>query len=442
MDQALPYDETAERALVGAVLLDSGILQRLAKLDPECFYLLKYRKLWRAFLGLDEAGEKIDPVTVAAALKGSGELDRIGGVSVLVGLTDDLVTLANVEHYAEIVARKAATRRMIHAARDVIAMGLSAPADVDQYLSDARSAIIQAAAQGTAATRGPVKLGAGIVEIVEEIGTGKISGTCLPTGFADLDRICGGVWAPLLHVVAGRPGMGKSALALNLAINVALSGKSVLYHTLEDAGEFQRRRALARLADLDLTEVILGRVDPAGQARAVPAANLITTLPLWINDCPATIAAISQDAATLQANNGLDLLIIDHLGYLSDTGESEYAVNSAACRAAANLGKDLNVPVILLVQLNRAVEQRTNKRPIMSDLRSSGRIEEDARAIWFLYRDFYYNHTPGTEHDLELILAKNSHGPTGRISLWCDLAKMYIRDTTIDDPPSTQGGDY
>lgn len=445
-----PYNADAERAVLGAILLDNQCLAVAAAIaQPEDFYCLPHRVIFETMLEVRRAGQAVDAVTVGNALIGHGRLEQVGGAAVFVQLTDAIATTTNVEHYARIVKGHAAVRAVIAAATGIAARGYSDVGELDEYLADARSQMIAASAvhvQG-----GPRPIGEGLYDLVKEASSGKPPEGMLATHFRTVDEVSGGLWSGLLHVVGGRPKMGKSTLLLNMALNMALAGRRVLYVTLEDTVLFQRRRALARLANLNLMDIALNRVRRTEVHRLLRAAEQLAALPVKLDDSPMDANQIGHKATVEYNGGGLDLLIVDHLSYVKTAhGQDgkEYDTVSANTRSFALLAKALNIPVVLAVQLSRKVEERPNKRPMLSDLRGSGHIEQDARVIWFVYRDEVYNptatETPGV---MELIMAKCSHGPEGIVQLACDMPTMWVHDRDVprEGPPGAaqqQSFDY
>jgi len=425
----MPNDTEAEKAVLGAILLNNEALAvARVSLEPEHFFSNKYRRIFVAMIDLDEGGSEIDAVTLGSELKRRGELDQCGGAMVFSALLDSVATSAHIGVYAKIVREKATIRAMIEAARKVAIAGYSQPDSVEDYVTEARSSVISAASLLYSA-KGPRLVKDGLTELHEKLVRGEEPKGLIKTGMSEIDETTGGLWPGLLTVCGARPAMGKSAFALNVATNAALAGKRVLYITLEDVEEFVRLRLVARFSDINLQQLILRSVREVDHKKLVEAFSRIYNLSLWIDDSAGlTSGNIQQIAASHMNLHGLDLIIVDHLGHVADKGEKFYEVISKAARAFADMAKNLYIPVLLMAQLSRGVEGRNDKRPMLSDLRDSGKIEEVARFVWFLYRPGYYTDNPDVDHMLKLIIAKASHGITGTADLWCDLSRMYIRD--------------
>ncbi|MCP4604525.1 MAG: AAA family ATPase, partial [Proteobacteria bacterium] len=319
-------------------------------------------------------------------------------------------------------------RAIIAAAQQIATNGYQA-GNVEQYATASRESLLDAI-QGAGGQAELIRLADGLQDVSRSIIAGEQLTGQIMTGYPCLDDRVGGLSSSLLHVVAGRPSMGKSAFCLNVAINAATAGHKVSYFTLEDAIPYQQRRAISRYSTVDLGDIIQGRVTSDLHHRINEAVGSIEALPLWMSDRGQTVDQIRAAAWSQKSVNGLDLLFIDHLGYVADQGK-EYEVVSNATRKFAHLAKELEIPVVLVVQLNRGAEEKENSRPRLKDLRGSGRIEEDARSIWFCYRPgYYWPDDPAHDNVFELIIAKTSHGPTGLAQFYCNLAKMFFRDAT------------
>jgi len=432
-DRVPPYDQQAEAACLGSVLLNNEAMAQIRSVISGCedFYVEAHRRIFEAMLELSSHGKPIDPVTLGNVLKERGDLEKVGGAAIFSGLLDSVATVANVDHYAGIVRDKAATRKMIYTAQEIFARGFSEGINISEYLAESRKAITLASAFDVA--EGPRLVGTDIKEIFAELETGKAPEGMVKTGVGVIDELTGGLWPKLMTVIGGRPGMGKSALVLNIATNAAKQGKKVMYTTLEDDRRMVVLRMLARFGDVDLNNLMLRSVPDNSWPGLIKAANTISQVPLYVDDSAALSSdQIHQRAALLHQMHGLDLLIVDHLGEVADKGESLTAITEAAAKGLRNIAKELNIPVLLAVQLNREVERRNDKRPTLHDLRQSGAIEQVARFIWFLYRRGYYIKGCEDDPDTQLIVAKSSHGKTGMIRLWSDLSRMFMRGWEID----------
>jgi len=450
-----PYDAEAEQACLGAVLLNNDALPivRTILRGPEDFYLEANRIIFAAMTELTRKGSAVDAVTLGGLLKENGDLEKCGGPMVMSKLTDSVATVANVGHYAKIVRDRASVRRMIFAAQQIVADGFGRRIeDVPTYLADARKAITVASA--TDAGDGPVQLKDDLHRVFSEIESGKMPGGLVGTGIDVIDELTGGLWPGLLTIIGARPSMGKSALCLNIVTNCALQGRPALYVPTEDAREYVVMRELARFGNVDLNDLMLRSVHDSDWKGLIDGMNKLHDLPLWVDDTPGLSSdRIAQIAALHKQVHGLDLLVVDHLGELTDDGDNQTQSVENAAKGLRDIAKELQIPVLLACQLNRQVENRKDKRPTLYDLRQSGAIEQIARVVWFMYRRGYYRQGCEDDPDTQLIVAKATHGKTGTIRLWADMARMYLRgwDTSTDGvfpdedssgyaPPPKQGG--
>jgi len=442
-----PYDQQAEAACIGAVLLNNeafNILQTILS-GSEDFYVEAYRRIYEAIVSLQSSYAPVDHVTLGDELKKRGDLEKVGGGMALANLTDAVASIANVEHYAKIVRDKALTRRMIYTAQEIVATGFTDIGEgTSDYLAESRRAITLASATGS--NDGPVKIGSAIIPVFKDLEEGKMPDNLVRTGIHEIDDLVGGAWPGILTAIGARPGMGKSALCLNICTNAAIQDRHVLYVPTEDDTRYQVLRALARFADVDLNNLMLREVPNDAWPRLIQGANQISKLPLWVDDTPGLSSErIAQVAALHKQVHGLDLLVVDHLGELTDKGNSPTEITENAAKGLRDIAKELDIPVILATQLNREVERRQDKRPTLHDLRQSGAIEQVARVVWFLYRRGYYHQDCEDDPDTQLIVSKSSHGKTGMIKLWSDLSRMFIRawDIYTDGPfPEEGSGKY
>jgi replicative DNA helicase len=441
-DRVPPYSNEAEQAVLGSVLLKNDLMPLILGIVTEAdFYNEAHKLIFIAMIETRQAGKVIDAVTIGERMKESGKLEKIGGAIALSKLEGGVVSSVTAEHYARIVAEKAAVRRMIYAGMEIVARGFGDYGDFDGYLSESRKSITAASAQ-LYLKNAPELINEDLGVIVSDLLEGKPPQGVIPTRFKKLDRLCGGLWAGLVHILAGRPGMGKSAWMLNLAINLGFSQLKTLYCSLEDVKGFQQRRALSRLADINLQRIVMSRVRAEDSKKLIEAQVTLDKMPIWIQDKPMTTNQVAQAATVQKETHGLDLLMIDHLGYVREKGKDEYDITSTVVRGCADMAKELDIPVVLGVQLNRKVTDRNPPIPRLSDLRGSGHIEQDARVVWFLYREYMTSQKEEDFNKMQLYIAKATHGMTGCINLWCDMGKMYVKDTPDDGldggPPTAQ----
>lgn len=426
-----PHSVEAETALLGGLLLQgkafADVADAVAAAD---FYRRENRLVWEAMAALDDAGRPIDVVAVIEQLRTTERLEDAGGMEYVATLAREAVGAANVRHYAEIVRAKALLRAAVKAGMDIVqaAMAGSDPAEV---LELAQTAVMEI---GDVREGGPELVGdllRGWLDVMDQRAQAGSTLRGLATGFTDFDALTHGLTAGQLVVLAGRPAMGKTTLAMNIAEHVALrEGKPVAVFEMEmDRGELMDR-LVSSVARLELEAVRTANMSDEQWALCTAAAGKLKAAPLIVDDTPGlTVAEIRARARRIQQRHGLALVVVDYLQLIESKGKSDNRTDEVTkiSRGLKKLAKALRVPVIALSQLNRSLESRPDKRPIMADLRESGAIEQDADIIAFIYRDEVYHEA--TEDDdprrniAELIVAKQRNGRTGKVLLTADLAR-------------------
>jgi replicative DNA helicase len=451
MDRRPPYSLEAERAVLGAVFLAGDhVLRKVeAFVSTEDFYIEAHRFIFKAMVDVRDAGTPIDHVTVGNLLTERNEIDRIGGGIFMADLADGVVTSVNADHYAKIVGSKASVRRMISASQEVVANGFLDPEDSNQYLSESLNTV-KSASIPSMSDEGIVKASHNLHEILGALGEDKKGAlNVVPTGFRCIDSSCGGLISPLLHVVAGRPGMGKSTFLLNLGIQLARSGRQILYVTLEDSCDMQQRRMLSRFSGVELTKIVRNTMIGDEYDRVLGSTRFLSGLTLSIRDRKSqSVDNIYRAALSQQESEGLDVLLVDHLGRITSKHTDPYKRNSENIRLVSDMTDHLGVPTVLACQLNRSLEQRPldDRIPRLSDLRGAGEIEEDARWIGFIHRQHVYDRQ-ADPHAVDFVIAKSSHGATGRMKLHGDMPRMTITDVAdlnnaYDELGSGNQGEY
>jgi replicative DNA helicase len=419
-----PQSIEAEESVLGGVVLDNNSLdQALEILTSDDFYREAHRKIMRAMIDLNQRNEPVDLITLVEALKGRGELQEIGGAAYLAELADKVPTAANVAYYARIVHQKSVLRGLIDSATEIARRAFESRADVDEFLDQAEQqifAISERKVRPAFSHLREIMLTA--MGSIEQMYERKELVTGVSTGFIDLDRMTAGLQPADLVILAGRPSMGKTAFALNIAQHVGISGRlGVAVFSLEMSKEQLGLRMLCSEARIDQAKVRTGYIPESAFPELVKAAGRLSESRIYIDDTPGLSALeLRAKARRLKREREakLGLVIVDYLQLMrgheaSDNREQEISGISRSLKA---LAKELNVPVLALSQLNRQVESRAEKRPILADLRESGAIEQDADVIGFLYRPILYDKN-ADEGAAELILAKQRNGPTGVVPL-------------------------
>jgi len=429
-----PHSLEAERAVLGGVLLDNDALNVVLEIvQKHDFYSEANATLFEGMTALFGSSKPIDTVTVREELVARGKLQAIGGDEYLLELTNTIPTVANIESHAKIVREKSLVRRLIMACHEVAASGYGDYGEASLFLDGAEKRIFDVAQE---TLRSPYEHIKDVVlrtftEIHEAAERGEqITG--LPTGFADLDEKTSGMHPGDLIIIAGRPGMGKTAFALNVGVNACLARKSgVAIFSLEMPKEQLVRRMLCSEARVDGSRMRSGQLWRDDWPKLARAAGALSELPLWIDDTPSlSMTELRAKSRRLASQEDLGLIVVDYLqlmrsGTKNDSREQEISEISRNLKA---LAKELSLPVIALSQLNRGVESRgtKDKRPQLSDLRESGAIEQDADTIWFVYRDQVYNpENPDSRNRAELIIGKQRSGPTGTVH--CAFFNEYTR---------------
>ena len=420
-----PHSAEAEQSIIGGLLLENQVWDKIGtKLCEADFYRTEHRILFRAILNLAGKNQPFDVVTLLDTLKSNNELDDVGGEAYLFELANNTPSVANVSAYADIVREKSVQRQLISVA-SAIADSAYNPGDreVPELLDFAERKVF-AIAEQTAGEGGPEIIKSILVRAVEKIDALYHSGdsiTGLSTGLADLDELTSGLQPSDLIIMAGRPSMGKTTLAMNMAEHVAItSAKPVLVFSMEMPADSLAMRMMSSLGRIDQHRIRTGKLEDDDWPRVTSAVHMLSEAPLFIDDSPALSPAEMRARArrVMKEHGQLGLIVVDYLQLMKIAGfkaENRTAEISEISRSLKSLAKELAVPVIALSQLNRSLEQRQDKRPVMSDLRESGAIEQDADLICFIYRDEVYNEDSPDKGCAEIIIAKQRNGPIGRV---------------------------
>ncbi len=436
----VPHDVGAERAILGAVLINPDSLGRSQEsgLADEHFYREPHRVLFRVFSELDRDHKAIDLVTVAGRLETLGKLEEIGGYSYLAGLPASTPSVANLAHYVQVVMDKAQLRQLLTRAAEMTEEVFAGEKPAQEIIDSAERAIYEI---------GEVKLGRTLVPIapIVEAAFETIKKRAeqpddvvgLPCGFRDLDRKLGGLQNTDLIIIAARPAMGKTAFALNIACRAALDTNAhVALFSLEMGSEQLAARLLASESRVLAHRIKTGRLHQDDWPMLIEASERLHSAPIFLDDTPSlSLAQLWSKCRRLKSEKGLGLVMVDYLQLMKGTGKegSREQEISGISRGLKGLAKEFNVPVVALSQLNRGVEQRADKRPLMSDLRESGAIEQDADLIMFLYRDEVYNENTELKGIAEVLVRKHRHGDTGDVKLFWRGEYLRFENLAEDD---------
>jgi len=448
-DRLPPQNQEAEQSVLGSLLIDpDAIIKIAAFLRADDFYRETHQYVFRAMAELHERRQPTDFVTVVDELDRSGQLEVVGGPAYLSELIALVPTSVHVEHYAHIVERTALMRRLIAAAGEIAALAYQDHEEVEEVIDKAESILFEVAHRRQSRDLIPIS------EIIQQY-TDRVDWLAkhpddspgVPTGFNGLDHLFGGLQPSDLIILAARPGIGKTSLAVSIAANAALKAKAIVaMFTLEMSGEQLVQRMLSSHTGIDAQRLRLGKIGDSEWNELTHMSHVLSETQIYIDDTPSpSPMEIRTKARRLAAEKSLDLIIIDYL-QLMQGGErrSENRVQeiSYISRALKGLARELNVPVVALSQLSRAVESRQDKRPVLSDLRESGSIEQDADIVMFIYRDEAYDEDTDRANLADIIVAKHRNGPQGTVTLqfdptftrYADLSQEEYQDDYFDEP--------
>lgn len=421
-----PHSIEAEQSVLGGLMLDNRawdlIADRVREVD---FYRHDHRLIYRVMAKLSEQGKPLDVLTVAEALRELRELENTGGEVYLFELANNTPSVANIAAYADIVRERSVLRQLISTANDIAGHAFNPEGRTSTELLDLAEREVFAISEQGARSGGPVNVKDFLAVAMDKIdvlfhSNNPITG--VPTGYHDFDEMTSGLQASDLVIIAGRPSMGKTTFAMNIAEHVAIkSAKPVLVFSMEMPGDSIVMRLLSSLCRIDQLRIRTGKLEDEDWPRISSTVSMLSEAPMFIDDTPAlSPAELRARARRLAKEQGqLGLIVVDYLQLMQVPGYSENrtAEISEISRSLKALAKELKVPVIALSQLNRSLEQRADKRPVMSDLRESGAIEQDADLIVFIYRDEVYNENSPDKGTAEVIISKQRNGPIGKVRL-------------------------
>jgi replicative DNA helicase len=423
-DKLQPHNVEAEEAVLGSLLIDPDAIVRVATfLNPADFFVERHGWIFEAIRDLHEKREPADLVTLTDDLERRGQLTQVGGSAYLTGLINATPTSIHVEFYARIVERTAVLRRLIDAAGQIARLAYQDTEDASEVLDRAEEIIFSVAARQVDRDLRPIiNVLDKYIDRVEYLRQHQGEMIGIPTGLADLDKLLGGLQRSDLIILAGRPGMGKTSLGLSIALQAARKwDKRIAVFSLEMSDEQLVQRLVSAETGIDSQRLRLGDIKDDEWSTLIQATNLLANTQIYIDDTPAISALeLRTKSRRLHAEHGLDMVIVDYLqlmrgDFRSENRQQEISFISRSLKA---LARELNIPILALSQLSRQVESRHDKRPMLSDLRESGSIEQDADAVLFIYRDEVYNPDSEFPNIAEIILSKHRSGPTGIFSVY------------------------
>jgi replicative DNA helicase len=417
-----PHSIDAEESVLGAVLLSSDAANvALETLHPEDFYKPSHQQIFEIIQQLFDSNEPIDAVTVSEGLRRDGSLDRMGGIDFLTNLIDSVPSTSNVVYYAGIVEEHSLRRRLMKVGGDIGVIASQMTEPIAQVVDKAEQAVFAVAERqvGDGLQAIDDLLGPAI-EKAEELQRSGSAVTGMSTGFRDLDKKLAGLHPTNLIIIAARPGMGKSALALNMSQNVALNGNSVAIFSLEMSREEVVTRMLCAKGRIDSQKLRTGNLNEGDFTKLSNAAGALYKQNIFVDDSPGlTVTEIRAKCRRLRRKPGLDLVVVDYLQLMDGSGQENRQQEIAMIsRSLKSLARELHVPIIALSQLNRAVESREDKRPRLGDLRESGAVEQDADVVMFIYRDeYYFPEKVESKGIAEVVISKHRQGGVGKVDM-------------------------
>ena len=418
-----PHSVEAEQSVLGSILLDKEAMISVSEtLVPEDFYKEAHKVIYESMLKLYNSQSEIDLITLTDELRDQGYLDDIGGIAYITSLSTVVPTTSNIKYYVNIVKEKSISRQLISAANDIINLGYDGSAKVEYVLENAEKKIFDISQERATNDFQPInQVISEALSMLEKLYEEKNDVTGLTTGFRDLNKKINGLQRSDLLLIAARPAMGKTAFALNLVQNAALKGDaSVAVFSLEMSKEQLVQRMIASQSTVELKKIKTGTLADNDWPRITDGMAILSGAKIHIDDTPGIkISELRSKCRKLKIEKGLDLVLIDYLQLMEGEGHNESRQQEIAkiSRSLKILAKELDCPVVALSQLSRAPEQRADHRPMLSDLRESGSIEQDADIVMLLYRDEYYNPDTERKNIGEVIVAKNRHGETGTVEL-------------------------
>ena len=444
-DRTPPQNIEAEQAVLGAIFLEpSAITTASETLLPDDFYRTSHQRIYAVMLELAERGEPVDVVTVTSELRNQKLLDEVGGLDYISELANSAPTAANIEFYSQIVEEKSLLRKLIRSATKIVSDGYTRDDDVDVILDDAEKTILEVSQRKRSTAFQSIKdILVEAYDNIELLHNRKGDVTGIPTGFVELDRMTAGFQRNDLIIVAARPSVGKTAFALNIAQNIATkTDENVAIFSLEMGAQQLVMRMLCAEGNIDAQRLRTGKLMEEDWQKLTMAMGSLSNAGIYIDDTPGIrVNEIRAKCRRLKQEKGLGMILIDYLqliqGNSTRRSENRQQEVSEISRTLKAIARELEVPVIALSQLSRGVESRQDKRPMMSDIRESGSIEQDADIVAFLYRDDYYDKESEKQNIIEIIIAKQRNGPVGTVEL--AFIKEYNKFVNLEHHRSEQG---
>ena len=438
LERTVPHNIEAEESVLGSLLIDPEALFRVASfLKPEDFYLRKNGWIYEAILTLHERRLPIDFVTLCTELEAREQLEEVGGAAYITQLVNTVPSAINVEAYGHLVEHTAVRRRLIGAAGDIVQLAYREEQVIEEVIDRSEQALFSISQRRLTRELTPIQdVVRSYYDRIEYLHAHRGEPLGILTGFTDLDRLLGGLQRSDLIIVAARPGVGKTSLCLSFARHAARSGKHVALFSLEMSAEQLVQRIVSAETGIDAQRLRLAELQENEWPLFVQATGVISELPVFIDDTPSLSALqLRTKARRIHAEYGLDLIVVDYLQLMTGDVRVENRVQEVSyiSRMLKGLARELDTPVVAASQLSRAVEQRADKRPVLSDLRESGSLEQDADVVMFIYREEMYQPQTEKQHIADVIVSKHRNGPTGAVQLFFrqQLAQFLDAETRI-----------
>ena len=438
LERTVPHNIEAEESVLGSLLIDPEALFRVASfLKPEDFYLRKNGWIYEAILTLHERRLPIDFVTLCTELEAREQLEEVGGAAYITQLVNTVPSAINVEAYGHLVEHTAVRRRLIGAAGDIVQLAYREEQVIEEVIDRSEQALFSISQRRLTRELTPIQdVVRSYYDRIEYLHAHRGEPLGVLTGFTDLDRLLGGLQRSDLIIVAARPGVGKTSLCLSFARHAARSGKHVALFSLEMSAEQLVQRIVSAETGIDAQRLRLAELQENEWPLFVQATGVISELPVFIDDTPSLSALqLRTKARRIHAEYGLDLIVVDYLQLMTGDVRVENRVQEVSyiSRMLKGLARELDTPVVAASQLSRAVEQRADKRPVLSDLRESGSLEQDADVVMFIYREEMYQPQTEKQHIADVIVSKHRNGPTGAVQLFFrqQLAQFLDAETRI-----------
>jgi len=441
-DKTVPHNVEAEEAVLGALLIDpEGIFKVLPFLQSDDFYLQKHRWIYEAIVHIHERRDPIDFLTLTTELDQQAQLEATGGAAYISQLINAVPSAIGIESYGKLVEQTSVRRRLLDAVSDIARYAYDEALPVEHVVDKSEQALFGVSQKRSTRDLQPIQAVAkSYYDRIEYLYDHRGEPMGVPSGFRDVDRLLGGFQRSDLLILAARPGVGKTSLMLSFALKAAEHRNTVAIYSLEMSAEQLVQRLVASISNINVQRLRLGQLQEEDWPRFTDAIARLSELPIYLDDTPSiSVMQLRTKCRRLQSERGLDMVFLDYLQLMSSESRSDNRVQEVSyiSRSLKGLARELDVPLMTASQLSRAVEQRTDKRPVLSDLRESGSLEQDADIVMFIYRDELYNENTEYPNIADLMVSKHRSGPTGTIQLFFNKRLAQFLDAATNVSPNT-----